>query len=125
MGIQILDRCRCRIYDFVHHVDTYRNMSIDLQVVGTNKQFGMAYRMTLPKSMRTILKHLHRFDPATAFMDIGRGKSCTLLVSPAISLSEKLSAWSLPTSYAGSLRTMSVVTSARRHARTFQSCGWA
>jgi predicted RNA methylase len=57
-------------------------MSIDnLQVVGDNKQFGMAYRVTLPKSMRTVLKHLHGFDPATTFVDIGCGKGCTLLVA--------------------------------------------
>lgn len=82
MGILILDRCRCRLYDLIHRVDTYRNVSIDnLQVVGNNKQFGMAYRVTMPKSMRTVLKHLHGFDPATAFVDIGCGKGCTLLVA--------------------------------------------
>jgi SAM-dependent methyltransferase len=57
-------------------------MSIDnLKVVGNNRQFGMAYRVTLPKSMRAVLKHLKGFDPATTFVDIGCGKGCTLLVA--------------------------------------------
>lgn len=76
------DRCRGRIYDLLHNVDTYRKMPIDdLAVVGNNKQFGTAYRVTLPKSMRMVLKHLHGFDPATTFVDMGCGKACTLLVA--------------------------------------------
>ena len=53
----------------------------DLAVVGNNKQFGTAYRVTLPKSMRLVLKHLHGFDPATTFVDMGCGKGCTLFVA--------------------------------------------
>ena len=80
--MHFLDRCRGRIYDLLHNVDTYRKMPIDdLAVVGNNKQFGTAYRVTLPKSMRLVLKHLHGFDPATTFVDMGCGKGCTLLVA--------------------------------------------
>ena len=72
MEMHFRDRCRGRIYDLLHNVDTYRKMPIDdLSVVGNNKQFGTAYRVTLPKSMRLVLKHLHGFDPATTFVDMG------------------------------------------------------
>jgi predicted RNA methylase len=80
--MELIDRCRGRIFDLLHHVDTDRKMSIhDLQVVGENKQFGMAYRATPVKSMRTLLKHFRGSDPATTFVDLGCGKGSTLLAA--------------------------------------------
>ena len=53
----------------------------DVKVVGNNKQLGVPYSVTMPKSMRVVLKHLQGFDPSTTFVDIGCGKGCTLLVA--------------------------------------------
>jgi SAM-dependent methyltransferase len=82
MGLPLIDRCRGRIYDFVHNVDTFRSVSMDdVEVVGKNKQLGVPYSVTMPRSMRMVLKQLKGFDPATTFVDIGCGKGCTLLVA--------------------------------------------
>jgi SAM-dependent methyltransferase len=82
MDLLLIDRLRGRMYDLVHRVDTYRPASLDdLNIVGSNKRFGTAYRATMPKSLRAVLKELPALSPNTTFVDIGSGKGCTLLVA--------------------------------------------
>ncbi|MES2222507.1 MAG: class I SAM-dependent methyltransferase [Acidobacteriota bacterium] len=80
--MELIDRCRGRGFDLLHRVDTDRKMTIDdLQVIGENKQFAMAYRATPVKSMRLVLKHFRGRAPATTFVDVGCGKGSTLLAA--------------------------------------------
>jgi tRNA A58 N-methylase Trm61 len=79
--IKILDRCRGRIYDLAHNVDTGRKMDLEgLTVRGANRQFARPYRVTLPGSMRAVLSRIP-IDPDLTFIDIGCGKGCTLLTA--------------------------------------------
>lgn len=82
MALPLIDRLRGLLYDLLHNVDTRSPASIDnLDIVGNNKRFGMPYRVTMPKSLRTVLKGLPEFSPDTTFIDMGSGKGCTLLVA--------------------------------------------
>jgi hypothetical protein len=82
MNLPLIDRLRGLLYDLIHNVDTRRSTSIqNLDVVGNNRHLGMPYSVTLPKSLRTVLKGLPEFSPDTTFVDMGSGKGCTLLVA--------------------------------------------
>jgi hypothetical protein len=82
MNLPLIDRMRGLLYDLIHNVDTRRPANIhNLDVVGNNRHFGMPYSVTLPKSLRTVLKGLPEFSSDTTFVDIGSGKGCTLLVA--------------------------------------------
>ena len=79
---EFLDRFRARWYDFIHNVDTCKEMPLtSLEVVGDNKPLACMYYPTLPKSMSVIFRHLKNRHRDATFIDIGCGKGLTLLVA--------------------------------------------
>jgi SAM-dependent methyltransferase len=82
MLTEYLDHFRASWYDFIHNVDTCKEMPLtSLEVVGENKPFASMYCPTLPKSMGVIFRHLEERHRGTTFIDVGCGKGLTLLVA--------------------------------------------
>jgi SAM-dependent methyltransferase len=79
---EFLDSFRARWYDFIHNVDTCKEVTLtSLEVVGNNKPLACMYCPTLPKSMEVIFRHLKDRHRDAMFIDIGCGKGLTLLVA--------------------------------------------
>jgi SAM-dependent methyltransferase len=80
--LSLIAECRCRIFDWRHHIDTCGFVGLaDLTVTGENAEHGAAYQPTHPKFVFEILRDLGIDYRRYAFVDIGSGKGRTLFVA--------------------------------------------
>jgi SAM-dependent methyltransferase len=80
--LSLVAECRCRIFDWRHHIDTCGFVGLaELTVRGENAQHGAAYQPTHPKFVFDILGDLGIDYRKYAFIDIGSGKGRTLFVA--------------------------------------------
>jgi SAM-dependent methyltransferase len=80
--LSLIAECRCRIFDWRHHINTCGFVGVaDLTVRGENAEHGAAYQPTHPKFAFDILGGLGIDYRKYAFIDIGSGKGRTLFVA--------------------------------------------
>jgi hypothetical protein len=80
--IDWIDRCRWRIYDWQHRVETYGKTELgDLTVASSNVAFGNNFQPTPPRTVRVLLRQLQIRHSDYVFIDFGSGKGGVLLVA--------------------------------------------
>lgn len=80
--LSLVAECRCRIFDWRHHIDTCGFVGLaNLTVWGENAEHGAAYQPTHPKFTFDILGDLGIDYRKYAFVDVGSGKGRTLFVA--------------------------------------------
>jgi hypothetical protein len=81
-ALSVMAECRCRIFDWRHHIKTCGDMSLsELSVQGGNAQHGTGYQPTHPKFVFEILVNLKINYRDYLFIDLGSGKGRTLFVA--------------------------------------------
>jgi|HubBroStandDraft_1064217.scaffolds.fasta_scaffold62966_3 SAM-dependent methyltransferase len=80
--LSLVAECRCRMFDWRHHISTCGSASLAaLTVQGANAQHGASYHPTHPKLIFEILDSLKIDHRDFIFVDLGSGKGRTLFAA--------------------------------------------